>query len=366
MVALLKKLVAILDGSPANTGRSQRGQSVVELAFITPVLIMLVAGTVEIGWFANNYLILLESSRVGARFGTIQEGDNTVLSWEIDPYRKAGVIFNQGRASDPTPTGYESQGQPAPLVRSCDNVRRSDTQVYRGFYNLIACTVVNSMDPLTLDNPTDPLQGDDDLVVSAFSLQMFTPSVVGATFPRELDNSTFRNQMRVVGRYPSNANECISPAGVSSEVRDPFDTDDDNLFDPWELTGWDNNPASATSYENQRGFTWHGHHEITGIPGCYGSEWTVEEIETAFNLTLLGALNDDQRSNIPSQGVVLVEIFWQHEMLVQFPLFNPAFNALQDACPGGRPAPGDPPCNRTIISVWAAFPIPSLEPAIRF
>jgi hypothetical protein len=46
---------------------------------------------------------------------------------------------------------------------------------------------------------------------------------------------------------------------------------------------------------------------------------------------------------------VLVEMFWQHEMLLQFPVFNPVVAAF-----GGDETPQ--------ISVWAAFPMPSVEP----
>jgi hypothetical protein len=59
------------------------------------------------------------------------------------------------------------------------------------------------------------------------------------------------------------------------------------------------------------------------------------------------------RSVLPSQGIVLVELFWQHQMLLQLPVFNPVYDIL-----GGT--------GSTTISVWAAFPLPSVEPFIIF
>jgi len=58
------KIIQLLDGTPAVYGKRQSGQSVVELALITPILIILLAGLVEIGWFANNYLNLLDVTRL--------------------------------------------------------------------------------------------------------------------------------------------------------------------------------------------------------------------------------------------------------------------------------------------------------------
>jgi hypothetical protein len=85
-------------------------------------------------------------------------------------------------------------------------------------------------------------------------------------------------------------------------------------------------------------------------PNCYGSEWTVAEVEQLINLPNF-SLTAPQRQTLPSQGMVLVEIFWQHNLLLQNPVFNPVFNALG---------------TNTMISVWAAFPVPAAEPRIRF
>ncbi|MCL4253483.1 MAG: pilus assembly protein, partial [Anaerolineae bacterium] len=66
MRKLLKTVIKILDGTPQPRGKKikrQSGQSVLEMTFITPLIIILLVGLVEIGWFARNYLTLLEVSR---------------------------------------------------------------------------------------------------------------------------------------------------------------------------------------------------------------------------------------------------------------------------------------------------------------
>ncbi len=49
------------------------GQSFVELALIFPILLMLVAGMVEVGFYAYTYLTLLELTREAARFASVRD-----------------------------------------------------------------------------------------------------------------------------------------------------------------------------------------------------------------------------------------------------------------------------------------------------
>ncbi len=144
MRKLLRNIIKILDGTPAEHGRAERGQSLVELVFMTPVLILLLVGLAEIGWFANNYLILLEVSRVGARFGTVQEGENTPIAWE----RRT-----------------ETYTANVPGTTAGANLRDCDTTII-GFYELLACVMIQSFDPLELDTTGTSV---DDIVISVFS-----------------------------------------------------------------------------------------------------------------------------------------------------------------------------------------------------
>ena len=49
MLSVPKKIFRILDGTPAVYGQYSRGQSLVELALVTPLLIVLLMGLAEIG-----------------------------------------------------------------------------------------------------------------------------------------------------------------------------------------------------------------------------------------------------------------------------------------------------------------------------
>jgi hypothetical protein len=62
--------------------------------------------------------------------------------------------------------------------------------------------------------------------------------------------------------------------------------------------------------------------------------------------------SDDPRQFYTEQGVVLVEIFWEHELLLDIPGFNPVLNFFN-----GR---------ETTINVWTAFPAPDVAPELEF
>jgi hypothetical protein len=398
MRKVLRKILEILDGTPAVYGKQKgwNGQSVVELSLVTPILIVLLMGLAEIGWFANNFLILLEVSRAGARFGTTQPAETSPLVWNNDASRAPNTGFAD------TPDISSINGADVDEFRQCALVRDSTRKELQGFYNAIACMMTQQMDPLVFDGTNQV----DDIIISAFSLYAVTPEKLPTTpllpvggNPRTLiTNSTDpglpagKTQVLVVGRYPTNANECtvdINGAGIEWE-RDPFDyfrntKRDYQLKDPaqpfnedtWnyvELAGYDapsNKPyiavdpitleplaaQPANKPERQRGWVFAGQHGIaevfnplTGVKNCYGSEWSIDEVQDLMNLPGFSLLSD-QRAHLPNQGMVLVELFWKHELLLKNPIFNPVWTILGDS---------------TNVSVWAAFPLPATEPRITF
>jgi hypothetical protein len=345
------KILRILDGVPAVQGQPSRGQSVVELALVTPILIVLLMGLAEIGWFANNYLILMEASRVGARLGTGQTGDVVPLKWDNDA-SLSPQFFGVG-AVPPEASQY----------RNCSDVDNDPS--IRRFYNYIACKMLSAMEPLTFKGFGTEANAEDDIVISAFALQKVLPNDTTDDMPTSMSSvidgapgyTGNQSQVVVVGRYPTNANECTSDGTDNS--RDPFDyihntTRDAIALDPLQPIGPDNIlyfelDGYDTAAERQRGFSFTGQHDVVGT-SCIGSEWTINEVENLVNLATY-SLNDTPRVALPSQGMIMVEVFWQHELLLKNPVFNPVFVILG---------------NQTTISVWSAFPLPSVEPKIRY
>src|SRR4051794_37477232 len=148
MQSVPKKIFQILDGTPAVYGHHSRGQSLVELALVTPLLIVLLMGLAEIGWFANNYLILLETTRVGARYGAIQTGDSSPLAWEDSNDLNSTSLIPLLQTDAATKgTGF----QHAQAWRSCPAKEHS-------FYTIVICPMIQAaMQPLAF-MANDPYQ----------------------------------------------------------------------------------------------------------------------------------------------------------------------------------------------------------------
>jgi hypothetical protein len=406
MRKLLRKLIQILDGTSTEYGKRQSGQSLVELALVTPILIVLLSGMVEIGWFANNYLTLLDVTRAGARRAATLQSTSSALVWDnrgsymptqmLPPdfvAQRIGFMPYSSNSLEADRQEYERTVH-RPTVGLTYSGDGSGCSIY-GFYNDVACTMVNTLKPLFLN----PENGVDDVIVSAFSLELVNPAEdstgsyanqawLGSNRPIAGDVP----QMVVVGRYPTNANECdaVETAQGSGDFRgamdprDPFDFNENLLIDRWTDTlsdptvvypyvwnddfselypGYDINEVDLDQREKQVGFVWLGQHRTvaqqpdgsTRQTLCLGSEWSIADVEQMLNLTsYVPVAATPERELLSGTGLVLAEIYWQHEMLLKLPVFNPVYNLLSQD--------GMPPT----IYIWAAFPLPSTAPSIVF
>lgn len=547
MRRFIQKLLRILDGSPGALGGHQRGQSLVELVLVTPLLIIMVAGIIEIGWYANHVLVLLEVTRVGARQATLFTGEYGYQSWSDNaslhpivyklsngfPTAKPGLLAWPGMAgARPVLPAGTTRPDAAVNFRNCDPTVLSKN---RGFYNSVICSMMNALEPLIIkgrapgddailakrirqeyNSPTligEEYDGGrlwytykfnelflypDDIVVSVFSVQAINnttaaekekiltpaptpngtpvnyplPTVDANLYARTSDfGSRFPrgHQVIVVGRYPTNANECnvtftptTGPSGnpganqlatgesFLQRVLTMGAVDEDYQFRIWDapardsMTAPSTNVAGTFTYETydpanlntwmfrdpfefygvaapessndvkrnelegrwvelegidktpemQRGFVYTGQHLLDDILNpatgrqlfCIGSEWSDQRVQDMMNSPSFlqkgilmppdgdpnSAASSAWRSNpanlsayaewqqraryLPSQGVVLVEMFWRHDILLDFPLMSPIIRLMEGA--GG-------PYN-IVISVWAVFPLPSAEPNLNF
>jgi hypothetical protein len=388
MRRVLLKIIHILDGTPAVYGKRQRGQSVVELALVTPILIFMFAGLVEIGWFANNYLNLLDVTRAGARRATTFTDLYSPLEWDNqNSLVPNSMLTGNYQTTDDLATQNGdniTRSQRRQFDPSTGQCIRSEAMTGQGFYNNVVCIMLQSMPPLVLrDNE------QDDIVISAFGLARVDPGNPNAATgqPWIGPNRPLRNsdgtpsalpQVLVAGRYPTNANECDvglnaggSPIVQPWEPRDPFDFNENNqidltnpdgaanppqvlndyneIWEPETRYGFDLRASAVATAEKQVGFSWFGNREIPQT-GCIGSTWRMIDVERLLNLPSYNLNDVGQRRLLPGQGVVLVEMFWQHRLLLNLPVFT---YLLQFG-------------NDPVISVWSAFPLPAVEPYIAF
>jgi hypothetical protein len=277
-----------------------------------------------------------------------------------------------------------------------------DSTAY-GFFDEVACQVTKSMSPMVFNdysatspypygsNP-DPANPDarDDIVVSAISYSVIDYSGLPAgqqgpyysTGPGSHGNFW----VTVTGRWPLANRYCAEVVGgavVSGDSRDPFDwkRNDYNLAwhnghndsgtdydtDEWappyyvynsgtgnmdarptnkppvdsgQTTGILDASASPADSQGIRGFIFTGTH--VNDDGCYGSRFTVQDIETRMNL------DSDWNPKMKSAngGLVIVEVFWQYHPLVLGPIF--------EGFTGSK-------VNDPILWVWGWFPAPDAE-----
>lgn len=376
MRKMLRKIIHVLDGSPAEYGPTEHGQSLVELALMVPILLIMLMGLIELGWFTNSYMILLEASRVGARFGTVLTDNNDPIAWEANVVKVSTVDASgvEIRQVLDTRNGVIAPrlggGGDSNIMRDCENAE--------GFFESVACVTVDAMLPLAVDTTDDEFK--DDIVVSVFSINLIPSATdpnltaqgqtnlaaISKPFKDGGQDPTFTSsapggnpdsaQVMVTGRYPSNANEC------NNDHRDPFDINSSGTLNTFELDSnrryimdpdndgtIENAFFDAATNEQQRGFALTGKWEAEdGSSGCFGSEWSIRRMEAAFNLRNIQRDADQMQSVPPSQAVVLVEIFDRHDLLLDFPAFSPLYTIL-----GGE--------DGAYIKVWAAFPVPSAE-----
>ncbi|MCZ7541860.1 MAG: pilus assembly protein [Anaerolineae bacterium] len=255
MRATFRRLLALLDGKPTGA----RGQSLVELTLTLPVLLVMLMGLTEIGWYANNYLTLLDVVREAGRFGATRDPMMWVDGEEKNYHRmdcelysnlfnkKAGENYSTWNGPDLSAYGYFI-GQESNTI---------------GYYDGVACSVIGNMEPLQFDD------AKDDIVVSVFSFAV-------------VNRGTANAYVKIVGRYPARANEC-----QNDDVFDPFDfsgaagpdgrmvgngsgMDQDEDHSRWD-PGWD----------NVRGYVFRGNHQHdygAGVP-CLGSEFSTADVE---------------------------------------------------------------------------------------
>lgn len=69
------------------TRKNERGQSLVEMAIITPLLLMMLLGIFEVGYVLRNYLVIANVTRETARFAT-KPNNLTITDSETTGYNK--------------------------------------------------------------------------------------------------------------------------------------------------------------------------------------------------------------------------------------------------------------------------------------
>ncbi len=316
MRARLRRIIAVLDGTP--TG--MRGQSLVELTLTLPILLVMLLGLAEIGWYANNYMTLLDVVREAGRYGATRDpmtwADGEELKYQRMDCEDPPLVTNFDKRPFENQTTW-----PGPDLSAWGYSIGDERPI--GYYDGVACSVIANMAPLEFNDQTD------DIAVSVFSYVVLNRGLTSA-------------KVRIVGRYPARANEC-----EGDDQWDPFDWNCDGMGNGIDE---DSSRFDAT-WDNIRGYVFRGNHRMD-FPGasqqCLGSEFSTIEVERELDFT--GDLDRQRKiTEAANYGLVLVEIFWQHHQLFGLPWFSMG-----------------PLAQGQTIHVWAFFPVSAAEPDLNY
>ena len=59
--------------------KNQRGQTLVELALVLPVIILILFGILEFGRIFHSYIVITNAAREGARLGAVGKPDDEII-----------------------------------------------------------------------------------------------------------------------------------------------------------------------------------------------------------------------------------------------------------------------------------------------
>jgi Flp pilus assembly protein TadG len=77
--------------------KSERGQSMTELAMILPLLLILIFGIIQLGLAFNNYLAVTDAIRAGARKATVSRLSSDPAGDCVTAARNAGADLQQSK-----------------------------------------------------------------------------------------------------------------------------------------------------------------------------------------------------------------------------------------------------------------------------
>jgi len=90
--------------------KSEKGQALVEMAIILPILLLLLFSIIEFGWVFGAQLLVTHASREGARYGAVHSSDATVLT-DITSRSQAVASVLTGLGVSPTYTNSGNRRQ---------------------------------------------------------------------------------------------------------------------------------------------------------------------------------------------------------------------------------------------------------------
>jgi Flp pilus assembly protein TadG len=124
----------------ARGGRGERGAAAVEFAILLPVLIAIVCGTIDWGYYFFQREILVNASREGARTGSLQGMTSTDAVTAAESYIKASLDLS--RATVATNVNGSGGACPATPPTSCLRITYTTGGSVTGFLGSLVPTSI--------------------------------------------------------------------------------------------------------------------------------------------------------------------------------------------------------------------------------
>jgi Flp pilus assembly protein TadG len=85
--------------SPPSRRASERGNAMVEFAFVLPLLLLIFAGIVDFGFLFQRYQVITNAAREGARVGVLPGYDAADVRQRVFDYVQEGLNMTAGDAA---------------------------------------------------------------------------------------------------------------------------------------------------------------------------------------------------------------------------------------------------------------------------
>lgn len=86
--------------------KNNRGQAIVEMALVLPIILLIMAGTIEFGRILHQYIVVTAAAREGARSAAVRNDDTTV----INTAKAAAVSIDRGQLNISIDPALRSRG----------------------------------------------------------------------------------------------------------------------------------------------------------------------------------------------------------------------------------------------------------------
>jgi Flp pilus assembly protein TadG len=158
----------------------EKGQSVIELTFFLIILLILIAGIVEVGAILQTKLTVVNSAREGARFGTLSASDDDVTL--VTQAAAANIINYDNDSSDIWVIRAKTHEDTGAIGTGCPNAaERATAETYWCVEHTVG-TGPETPEFVTKDDIEDTLEGVNGTEVVGVAVSYDHQSIIGLPY----------------------------------------------------------------------------------------------------------------------------------------------------------------------------------------